>query len=108
MEKHLSNRSLAFAGIDMSKLAEYSEAQERENVRLARWTVMHEGKLLPVTTLFGSDGNETANPFRALMVVAYDRDLPNGKWLTIDGIKPGEVLERHNGQVPGQSGAGRN
>lgn len=77
-------------GIDLK-----SEAVERFNVRRAKWTILHDGNLLPVTNLFDSDGNEIQNPLRAVAVVAYDEYVAKDHWLTIGNVDPGEIWNRH-------------
>lgn len=68
------------------------EAQERRNVARARWTILHDGNLLPVTNLYDSEGEEINDPLRACAVVCFDPDNPDGNWWTIGNIDPGEVL----------------
>lgn len=70
------------------------EAQERVNVKNARWTIMHDGMLLPVTNLYDSEGNEISNPMRAYSVVAYDASRSSENWTTISGVDPGEVWSK--------------
>lgn len=60
----------------------------------ARYSIMHDGKLLPVTNMYDSDGNETSNNFRAYVCVAFDSQLDDGSWVTISNLDPGDVLER--------------
>ena len=79
-------------GIDLTAaFSDAEEARERENVKNAKWTILHNGKLLPVCNLYDSDGNEIANHFHAFVCVAYDASLSDGNWLTISRLDPGDL-----------------
>lgn len=75
------------------------ESQERRNVARAKWTILYDGNLLPVTNLYDSDAEEIDDPMHACACVAYDPDSTDteGHWLTIGSLDPGEVLwSRHH------------
>lgn len=80
------------------------EARERRNVEYAKWSVLEDGNLLPVTNIYDSDGNEIANPMHAATCVAYDAARQNQKWVVMR-LEPGELWRRHNVEVPCESGA---
>lgn len=84
------------------------ETQERRNVAAARWSIMHDGKLLPVTNVYDSDGNEITNHFHASACVAFDASLPDGKWLTIGNLDPTDLNRRNfdAAEVPAARRAG--
>lgn len=72
-----------------------SEAIERTNVGRAKYLIRHEGKDLPVTNLFDSDGNEVNDPRVATRCVAYDKSLPGAKWVAIsDDSLSDDLTER--------------
>lgn len=70
------------------------EAQERASILAARWTILQDGLILPVTNLFDSDGNRTGNPHEAFSVVAYNEHLTGDKWMMISEIEPGDVWSK--------------
>lgn len=82
-------------GIDCAEaISGYTEAQERENVRLAKWSILHNGKVLPVTNLYDSDGAATDDRILADRAVAFDKDRPSGPWVTISGLEPYDIWNR--------------
>lgn len=82
-------------GIDMQKHIDAQvDAREIANVVKAKWTLLHDGILLPVTNLYDRDGNEIYNPMRAYSVVVYT-GLADKPWTTISNIDPGELWRRH-------------
>ena len=76
----------------INKVADETVAR---NVANAKWTIMHEGKLLPVTDLFGMDGRDVTNPMHAFQCVVYNKDGtdPKGKWIWMT-CTPGEIAPR--------------
>lgn len=87
-------------GVDMTAhIAAQIDAQEVKNVAKAEWTVLHNGKLLPVTNLYDSDGNDIFNPMHARTVVAYDASRPDKRWITITKIDPGDIWRLHDGNL---------
>lgn len=58
-----------------------------------KFTILHEGKVLPVTNMFGMDGREVSNPMHAFRCVVFDKDGPEGKWVAIT-CTPGELALR--------------
>jgi hypothetical protein len=64
-------------------------------VAKSKYTIIHEGKLLPVTNLFGMDGRDVTNPMHAFQCVVYDKDStdPKGKWTWMT-CEPGEIAPR--------------
>ena len=76
-----------------------ADAQEREaedrNVANHKFTIMHEGKLLPVTNMFGMDGRDVIDPMHAFQCVVYDKDStdPKGQWVWMT-CTPGEIAPR--------------
>lgn len=69
-------------------------ARERANVENARWTILHDGDILPVTNLYDGEGRATSNPNEAFSIVAFDKRLTEGKWLAISKIEPGDIWTR--------------
>jgi hypothetical protein len=87
-------------GIDCSgALGGYTEVQERENVRLAKWSILHDGKLLPVTNLYDSEGEATDDWILADRAVAFDADRADGNWITISGLEPYDIWKRPHAEV---------
>ncbi len=84
------------------------EAQERYNVERAKWVIDHCGKVLPVTNLFDTDSNESFDPILAVACVAYDADSkhPEGKWLCLGNLEPGDIWRKTDGEVPRQGRTG--
>lgn len=83
------------------ELSVSEEARERANLAAAKWSILFGGILLTVTNLYDSDGNEIANPMRAVTCVAFDADRTAGQqWLVIEGLDPGEIWSRHNVATP--------
>lgn len=68
-----------------------AKAQERLNVANHKWTILRNGKLLPVVNLFGIDGQPVANPMHAFRVVVYEDE----QWLVYP-CQPGELWSRHD------------
>ncbi len=62
-------------------------AAERVNLASAKYSVHHNGKFLPVTNLFDSDGNEISNPMRADRCVCCDE---SSGWYVVR-VKPGDI-----------------
>lgn len=85
---------------------DYTEAQERENVRLARWSILHNGKVLPVTNLYDSDAESTMDAMLACAAVAYDRDATDGKWIALGNLDPGDIWIRTNAEAQSTYEAG--
>lgn len=77
-------------GIDLK-----SEAVERRNIARAKYTILRNGLLLPVTNLFDSDGEEIQNPMHAARVVVYNASRPDGDLWEVYEIDPGELWSRH-------------
>lgn len=57
----------------------------------AKFTVMYEGKLLPVARMFGMDGQRVFNPLHAVLCVAWR----SGKWMMIQ-CHQGEVSPKRD------------
>lgn len=88
-------------GFDCSAaIGGYTEAQERENVRLAKWSILHDGKLLPVTNLYDSEGEATEDWILADRAVAFDKDRADGNWVTIYSLEPYDIWKRPHAEVP--------
>ena len=56
----------------------------------ARFTVLHEGSLLPVGRMFGMDGQRVQNPLHAVICAVWD-----GKWKMVQ-CHPGEVSPKRS------------
>ena len=56
----------------------------------AKFTVLHEGSLLPVGRMFGMDGQRVTNPLHAVLCAVWD-----GKWKMIQ-CHPGEVSPKRS------------
>lgn len=71
-------------------------ARERSNIANAKWVFDYDGKVLPVTNLFDSEGEATNDHVLACSCVAYDAESkhPNGKWLCFGNLEPGEVWRK--------------
>lgn len=69
--------------------------EERTNIAAAKYTILHEGHLLPVTNMFDNHGDDVDSPMRAFRCVAYWADAPGdeGKWYAIQ-CKPGEIAPK--------------
>jgi hypothetical protein len=67
-------------GIDLSAALSPEEPSEH------KWTILQEGKLLPVTVLLGMDGQRVGNPLHAFRCVV--RVI--GGWQAIR-CEPGEI-----------------
>lgn len=81
-------------GIDCGRIFERTEAEERANVATAKWDLFEDGKLLPVTNLYDSDGTEIENPMHAATCVVYDETRIAGRWIVMR-LEPGELWRRH-------------
>lgn len=70
-------------------------AKEQRNIANAKWLIDHDGKVLPVTNLYDSDGESTDSPVLTRSLVAYDADNQiGGKWLAIGNVEPGDVWSK--------------
>lgn len=70
------------------------EADEAVSIESARWTILHDGLILPVTTMFDGDGNLTNNPMHAYSIVCYNEHLTDGRWMTISNVDSGDIWSR--------------
>jgi hypothetical protein len=64
---------------------------ERASIAAAKYTVLYDGRLLPVVHMMDNYGGDVQNPMRAFRYVAYDAEGPeDGKWIA-ERCKPGEI-----------------
>ena len=63
------------------------------NVARAKYFIERDGKDLPVTNLFDSEGVEVRDSRDAFWCVVYDESLPGDKW-AVYRLDPGELMER--------------
>lgn len=62
--------------------------EEKWNIRNARWTLIYEGELVPVTNMFDYIGQYTLNPLRAFSCALYCPST--GEWMAMQ-VHPGEI-----------------
>lgn len=70
----------------------------RRDVANAKWSIMFNGFLLPVTDLIDSRGENTENPFHAVRAVAFSKHETRGNWFVI-AVEPGDVTVRSKADV---------
>lgn len=58
-----------------------------------KYTLLHEGQLLPVVNMMDLLGEQTTNPLHAFMCVCYFPENPKSPWLATE-TRPGEIAMR--------------
>jgi len=84
--------------LDTKEGASLLSEEESFHIAHAKWTVMCNGKLLPVTNLMSLHGDRVGNPMHAHACVAFDPDMG---WIAVE-CKPGDIYpnrSRTDGEI---------
>lgn len=68
------------------------DAADARDAASAKFTVLHEGSLIPVTKMYDALHNETDNPLHAFVCVAC---MGPEQWIAIP-VTPGEIAPRRS------------
>lgn len=77
---------------DDSGIIDVARAVERHSVASAKYSIEWDGRVLPVTNLFDSEGVEVFSPIDACRCVCYDESNPgDAQWRVIWNLNPGDI-----------------